>query len=246
MKTRLNFNELIEQYRNGLLNQEERKFVDKLQETDPEFQKEFQLHVHLDSAILDMDLMNFEKQIATIHKDYEKKHSIPILWRVAASVAFIIVVGSLFYLTNPGLLRSSQSLADNYYEVYKPLSAFRSGDQPSDLLLAEAFDLFTRKDFSNAANKFKNLLNLNPSNNMARFYLGISLIETGKPSDAIPLMQEIIQQKDVLFGNQAEWYLSLCFLKTNDKAEAKKHLKILVSKNSHYKAQALNLLKELK
>jgi tetratricopeptide (TPR) repeat protein len=241
-----NYSDLIENYREGVLSEKENQQVNDLLERDIDFEKEFRLHEQVDLAIMDSGMMNFEKSLQGIHKNYERKRSMTFIWRAAASILFLIGIGSLGWLVMPGMVNSGDNLVNSYYETYSPLSAFRSGDQPSDLLLAEAFDLFTRKDFSNAATKFKDLLNMNPSNNMARFYLGISLIETGKAADAIPLMQEIIQVKDVLFENQAEWYLSLCYLKTNNKDEAKKHLKVLVGKNSHYKDKAQSLLKDLR
>ena len=242
----VNYSDLIENYREGVLSDKENQQVNELLMHDNDFEKEFRLHEQVDLAIMDSGLMNFEKTLQSVHKNYERKKSTIIIWRAAASVLFLIAIGSLGWLVLPNMTHSEDGLVNSYYETYSPLSAVRSGDQPSDLLLAEAFDLFTRKDFTSAATKFKDLLNMNPSNNMARFYLGISLIETGKAADAIPLMQEIIQVKDVLFENQAEWYLSLCFLKTNNKDEAKKHLKVLVGKNSHYKDKAQSLLKDLK
>lgn len=236
----------IDRYQNGSLSPKELHDLEEMLGSNQQFAKELALQEAVDAAILDQESLRFERVLSQMHNSYTKERSRQTMMRVAASLAFLIVMGGIFWLFLPNVGHNYSRLADQYYKVYDPITAIRSGDQPSDQLLAEAFDLFTRKDFTKAATKFKDLLNLNPSNNMARFYLGISLMETGKPAEAIPHMQEIITQKDVLFQNQAEWYMALCYLKTNEKEKALTHLKNLVTKSGHYKVQAQKLIKELK
>jgi len=246
MNAGLSYLNEIDRYQNGTLSPKELHDMEQMLSNNKEFAKEFKLQQEIDSAILDQESLGFERVINQLHKKYTQEQVRKNLMRVAASLTFLIVLGGMFWMFLPNVGHNYSRLADEYYKVYDPITAIRSGDQPSDQLLAEAFDLFTRKDFTKAATKFKDLLNLNPSNNMARFYLGISLMETGKPAEAIPHMQEIITQKDVLFQNQAEWYMALCYLKTNEKEKAVTHLKNLVSKSGHYKVQAQKLIKELK
>jgi len=236
----------IDRYQNGTLSPKELHDFQQMMDNNALFVSELKLQQSIDEAIQDTESLHFERVLTQLHHSYSKERVKQNLLRVAASLTFIMVIGGIFWLFLPNVGHNYARLADQYYKVYDPITAIRSGDQPSDQLLAEAFDLFTRKDFTKAANKFKDLLNLNPSNNMARFYLGISLMETGKPAEAIPHMQEIILQKDVLFQNQAEWYMALCFLKTNEKEKAIGHLKNLVAKSGHYKVQAQKLIKELK
>lgn len=246
MKVKLNYTNLIDSYKNGTLSPKELHEVEEMIDTNTDFKEELKLSNEIEEAVLDQDTMRFEKTVFSVHGEFSKIRRRRAIMQVAASILFVIVVGGLFWMLLPKMGSNYSQLADKYYKTYEPITAVRSGDQPLDQLLAEAFDMFTRKDFNKAARKFQDLLVLNPSNNMARFYLGISLMENGKPAEAIPHMQEIVDQKDVLYKNQAEWYMALCFLKTNEKEKAIKHLKSLVSNSGHYKDQAQKLIKDLK
>jgi len=55
---------------------------------------------------------------------------------------------------------------------------------------------------------------------VAHFYSGASFQETGQYKNAINEYQMVINDKDNLFIEQAQWYIGLCYLQTNDSKKA--------------------------
>jgi tetratricopeptide (TPR) repeat protein len=89
------------------------------------------------------------------------------------------------------------------------------------------------------------MFNMVPDNLLGKLYGGIALMELGSYEKAIENFKSIIEHNDNLFIDQAEWYMSLSYIKTNRIEDAKKILLNIVKENTKYKNESLSLLKDL-
>jgi tetratricopeptide (TPR) repeat protein len=115
-----------------------------------------------------------------------------------------------------------------------------------DQNIVEAVIKFQQKDFRIASVLFKNILDSDKSNIAVWFYYGISNIETQNYENSIKAFNTIIDQNDNLYIEHAEWYLGLCYLKSNQKDKAIDQFVVVASNpdNFHQK-EAKSILEKL-
>jgi tetratricopeptide (TPR) repeat protein len=90
------------------------------------------------------------------------------------------------------------------------------------------------------------MFDMEPGNLLGKLYSGISYMELNDFEKAMGYFNFIIQHKDNLFIDQSEWYLSLCYLKTNRMEEASRLLDKIANERGVFKTKAQMLLNELK
>ena len=81
---------------------------------------------------------------------------------------------------------------------------------------------------------------------VGHFYTGASLQETGKYQNAIKEYETVIIDKDNLFTEQAEWYIGLCYLQTNENRKAYRQFKKIAEKEGFYQQKAQSILNKIK
>ena len=81
---------------------------------------------------------------------------------------------------------------------------------------------------------FKKIIDKDASNIAVKFYYGISNIEIHNYANAITAFNEIIRQNDNLYIEHAEWYLGLCYLKSNQKDKALDQFLAVASNPDNY------------
>ena len=92
---------------------------------------------------------------------------------------------------------------------------------------------------------FKKIISTEKPETSALFFAGICSMELGDYSNAVRYFNELIYQNNLLFTQQASWYLALSYLKTNQKTEAKKILEHIVKEYKYKHQEAVELLDEL-
>jgi len=81
---------------------------------------------------------------------------------------------------------------------------------------------------------------------VGHFYSGIALQETGKYQNAIKEFETVTIDKDNLFTEQADWYIGLCYLQTNENRKAYKQFKRIAKKEGFYQQKAKAILRKIK
>ena len=126
-------------------------------------------------------------------------------------------------------------------------------DQKAEKSYNEGITLFDRKEYSNALTKFDEaiaqfvlVLNENGEHPMCNFYMGLCYMEKNNFKQAINSFQKVIIEKDNLFIEQAEWYMALSMLKTNEVKESYTILNRIVDNKEYYQKNAKELLNKLK
>jgi len=81
---------------------------------------------------------------------------------------------------------------------------------------------------------------------VGHFYSGVSLQELGKYQKAISEYETVITDIDNLFVEQANWYIGLCYLQTNEDKKAYKQFKKIAKEDGFYQLKAEAILRKMK
>lgn len=177
--------------------------------------------------------------------------------RWLAIAASIVLVGVALYLFLPK--------GTDYNEVYS--QNFSTENQKADALLEElgiasnglagqgkesaielsaALEAYKAKKYKAAVPLFEAFLAKYPNDMAARFYFGISLMETGNFYNSIPNFETVIASGNAEFLQEAQWYQALSLLKI--KAVQKKGVRVLEDiakdKAHPYRDKAAAILKD--
>ena len=238
----------IEQYVANEMATSERIAFKKELRSNPDLFEELRLSQGIDSAILRDDIIDLRRKlIAAINANRTTKEEVPVIrmhtrkwWYAAASFLVMCAVASTLYLqTNRNI--SNESLFTQYYTAENIMDQTR-GDQN----IVEAVIKFQKKDFGAASESFKSILNKDNSNIAVWFYYGISNIETRNYGNSIKAFTTIINQKDNLYIEHAEWYLGLCYLKNNQKDKAMDQFVTVASNpDNFHRQEAKDILEKL-
>ncbi|HNW50309.1 MAG TPA: hypothetical protein PKH79_04450 [Prolixibacteraceae bacterium] len=251
----INLNEIkrIDNYLMDYLDKKNRSEFEAQLEEDLKLKEETVLQNEINQSILETDIINLRNSLSEIAEEHKESNKVrklipegiqrkPLRYiGVAASAAAIVTVGA-FTLTQQKV--SSEQLFQQAYLPYDAASLFRSYSPSSPLL--KGVDFYNEKKFDDAIAQFDIVLNENGSDPMCNFYTGLCHMEKNDYNDAIHSFQKVILDNDNLFTEQAEWYMALSLLKTNEMNRAYVVLNRIVDNKGYYKKKAKELLSRLK
>jgi len=248
----------IQRYLDGEMSDDELKlFKDDLQK-DPELVKELDLHRSIGDIILSKDEERFRKKLDEAYRAYKiksfnrnenslksKKPRYKIL--LYGSAITLVLLSSVFYLINYGKL-SNDALFKKYFISYNLEMESRAGVEKNEetKIIHKAIKLYEAKNYSEASQQLKSILNLQPKNTKALFYNGLCFIYLNEFENAIHSFEMVLNEPYSYFQSYAKWYLSMCYIKTNDNVTARNLLKEIEVENGYFSAKAKKVLKRLK
>ncbi len=238
-----NKHDLIERYLMGRLTVEEKEQFSQLM-NDPEFQKEMELKKDILETIqfqedtrLKTMLRKEESAIKrSEQKGFFKLFSIKRVAAVAASVIFLVFIYWQFFAP-----KEVDFLAEYFVPQSNTLFPSDRGSQsPSGI--EQTFSLYDQKEYEKALTGFEKALIEEPNDDIA-FYQANALMALGKTAEAIPILQNIIQNKQTEYLAPAKWNLALAYISQNNFTAAKPLLEELSTDRFH-KEKVEKLLKE--
>jgi TolA-binding protein len=154
---------------------------------------------------------------------------------VAIAAAAVLIVA--LFVWNP--------FAGNLYEKYADTQMISQVERGShvDSVLQEATTAFNSKDFTVAAVNLAEVVQNQPDNSYALFYLGVSLLQTDQVTYARAIFEKLFKGESA-FKYEACFYEALSFLKDKDKDTAKDWLEKIPSDAPNYK-KAQELMRKL-
>lgn len=244
-----NFSLNIEDYLSGHLSGKELELFKKELMTDSNFQANVVIRKEIETALCNKNLIELRTLLNNIPKSkvgYSKginfRNKVNRIWQIAAaSLVIVLLTGGLWY-TLSSKSYSSERLITEYYKAPHAVGQSRSVEYGSDNALKEAFNYYQQNDYTNALKCFRTLDN----QVTAKFYSGVCYIELGQYQEATDFFEFVINDKDNLFIEQAEWYIGLIYLMNNDKDKAFDHFNKISKADSFYTDQAQEILKYLK
>lgn len=253
MERKTSYSKFIDRYLDGELNDSEKQWFENEILTDSDLAKDLELHREVNDAIRETDVLKFRHKLDKIHATIEPEYQQSLTQKVirskysriaAASIVILFAVGMLMG-NMPGQPVNTDKLFQQYYEVPE-ISGLARSDLAIDKLYLEAIACYADKQFTEAVNLFEQVVQIDKNNMKAHLAAGISNIETNQPIKAEKSFETVIEHKDNLYVDQANWYLGLCYLKMNNLENAGKQFDIVASDDRSNKQDvAKKILKKL-
>jgi hypothetical protein len=171
-----------------------------------------------------------------------------ISWKYVASavITLLVVASVLFYNFSK---TSNDKIFASYYHRYEADYEAAGVNSRSDAAkvskLINAVQLYDLGNTNSAIIQFEEIIKADPENTAAHFFAGLALIENQDYDKAISNLLFVISKNDLPYIEQSEWYLALCYLKKDQRSQAKALLNKIANSESYYKIKALDLLKKL-
>jgi len=248
MKT-IDFSYFIERYNAGEMSDTEKEWFLKELEGNIELRNEVDLRKRTDEVLRKQDVLSLRNKLSQIEqnrKEVTKQVSSPgrSFIRYAAVLAALVVIGSITLLTRKNM--SNDEILNRYYKVYEPPTTQRSAQSAPDADFTLALELYNTHDYGKAAILFNKVLENKPNDMQVVLLQGVANFEEKNYPEAKQSFSKVIDNRDNLYVDQAQWYLALCYLQTNDTEKAKKLFKMISNENGIYRNDAIKIFKGIK
>jgi len=248
MKT-IDFSYFIERYNAGEMDDAEKEWFRKELNNNEKLRKEVDLRRRTDTILKNQDVMNLRNKLNAI----EKKRSVPlparkpgrrINIRYAAAIAGVVIIGSIALLSDRQL--SSDEIIDRFYKPYEAESSLRSVELVKNQDYKLALEYYNINDYRNAAIYFEKVIENEPGNMHSTLLNGISNFEIQNYPEAEGSFSKVIDDNNNYYIDHAQWYLALCYIKTDEKLKAVDQLAIIEKSRTIYRKDAKRILRSLK
>lgn len=240
--------ERIEQYLAGSLSREKLQAFEAQLVEDPAFREEVNLHRNAQQIIGNKKRMQMKALVESVAEAYQHDNRSSRSWKsayfLAAGVLLLIAFGSIswWFSTDD---RSDSQLFAAYYDAYPAYNIQRNAADTVTNPLTVGLQLYAQKDYETAQLQLEEALRVKEQP-MTHFYLGICALELKRSDLAIAHFEAVIDEGNSLYTAQAEWYLALSFLLSEQHDLAVKQLQKVSDTEQHSsREKAINLLKEL-
>ena len=252
MKKRYDYSDYIEKYLEGNMDSKELKWFRSEISSNPDLAREIHLNKEVSRALNEKEVIDLRERLENIHETISAD-SIPyerrflrnkVLWASVASVAILITLSVMAYFL---MFRTytNEKLFSLYYEKYEGSSNVRSGNTDPNDIFTQAIQMYNSKDYNKALILFEKVLAKDSLNMTANMSVGISNMEKESYDDAKRPFERIIDHNDNLYVEQAEWYLALCYLVTNNTTRAKDLFENINNNKSYNNKEAREILQKL-
>ena len=248
MKT-IDFSYFIERYNAGEMSDTEKQWFLKELEGNIKLRNEVDLRKRTDEVLKKQDVLSLRNKLSQIEsnrKDVPKQVSSTgkSYMRYAAVIAALVLIGSITMLTKKKL--SNEEIINSYYKVYEPPTSQRSAQSAPDADFTLALELYNTHDYSNAAILFNKVLENKPNDMQVVLLKGVANFEEKNYPEAKQSFSKVIDNRDNLYVDQAQWYLALCYLQTSETEKAKRLFKVIGDENGIYRNDANRIYNGLK
>ena len=248
MKT-IDFSYFIERYNAGDMSDAEKEWFQKELEGNEKLRNEVILRKRTDVILKDKNVMSLRNKLAEIEKQRkkiqpEKVSRQTVYTRYAAVFAGLILIGSITLFSGKTL--NSEKIMKQYYKAYEPPTSQRSVQSIADPDFTLALEFYNTHDYEKAAILFNKVLETKPNDMQIVLLKGVSNFEEKKYPEAKQSFGKVIEDKDNLYIDQAQWYLALCYLNTNETEKAKQLFRIIETERGIYKNDAKKIIRGLK
>jgi hypothetical protein len=243
----------LESYIHSELSNEELASFEAELTSNQKLMDEIELIKNIDLALSETDVMqlrdNLQGIASEIAANKQTERSFTGKFKAKRFVLSTVAASLILLLGITGIMSRQSSQNDIYqkfYNKYEATGIVRSANLTANKTLAEALQKFENQDYNAAIDLFSEVITKDQNNMVGHFYTGVSLQETGKYQNAIKEYETVIVDKDNLFTEQAEWYIGLCYLQTNENKKAYKQLKKIAKNDGFYQQKAQSILSKIK
>jgi len=161
---------------------------------------------------------------------------------IAASIIILLIVGASLLTNQLGNnYNSNYNIYSEYFIDEGSLISTRSDITSDNSSVETGIRMYDNEQYSKAIS----LLDSNPENVTARLYSGLSYMKLEMYDNAETQFIYILNHKDNIFIDQAEWNLGLSYLANNKTEQATVVFAKIASDDSAYSARADEIIKKL-
>jgi hypothetical protein len=244
--------EELESYINNELSNEELASFEAELTSNQRLMDEIGLIKNIDLALSETDVMQLRNNLHNIASEIasnkQTERSFAGKFKAKRIVLSTVAASLILLLGITGIMsrQSQDDIYQKFYTKYEATGIVRSANLTANKTLSEALQKFENQDYNAALNLFTEVIARDQNNMVGHFYTGVALQETGKYQNAIKEYETVIIDKDNLFTEQAEWYIGLCYLQTNENKKAYKQFKKIAKNEGFYQQKAQSILNKIK
>jgi tetratricopeptide (TPR) repeat protein len=244
--------EEIESYIYNELPDEELASFETEMTSNQELVKEIELIRNIDMALKENDVMQLRSKLQGIASDIgserQTERSFAGKLKTGRVVISTVAASLILLLGITGILSrqaSQEEIYQKFYTKYETTGIVRSASMTANQTLTAALQKYQSRDYDAAIQLFNEVISGDENNMVGHFYAGVSFQETGKYKNAIREYETVIIDKDNLFTEQAQWYVGLCYLQTNENRKAYKQFKKIAKNEGFYQQKAQAILRKM-
>jgi tetratricopeptide (TPR) repeat protein len=236
----------VERYFDAELNEEEKKHFASRVKQDEAFRSLVQREKIIIGAIRNQGLVDNLHYLKSVEEKLQGNHAVVFPSRIktwyyyAAAASIAILVAVTFLLPSQ---ESSDQLFASYFSVYPNVFEPTVRGTAQATTRTEAFQAYEQGDYEKASLLFTDLVKEKNEPGVL-LLLGNTNLKLGRVEEAKKNFVTLIKDFDDL-DLQAKWYLSLSYLKSGDKENARKILRELGETEISYASKAKELLKKV-
>lgn len=219
MKT-IDYSYFIERYISGEMEGSEKKWFEKELESNASLQGELKLRRKTDSVLVKHDLIDLRNKLAAIEKQRAQTMVVEGR-RKSTGYRFAAALAALILLGGVYLVTSTKTSNESIYRsnftAYEPVVTSRSAQSSISKIQMESL-----------------------------LVLGVNQMRLKNFENAESQFVTIIKDGDNLLMDNAQWYLALCYIKTNETSLARTQLETIINSNSIYRDKAKKIIRKLK
>jgi tetratricopeptide (TPR) repeat protein len=249
MKTN-DFSYFIERYIAGEMSETEKQWFEKELDGNEQLRNEVSLRKRTDEILKNQDVMSLRNKLNAIENKRSMTTTTPIRYRIpvqiryAAVITALVIIGAVTFI--PGKSLNNDEIMNRYYKAYEPPTSNRSATSGADADFTLALEYYNTHDYNKAAILFNKVLESRPNDMQTVLLNGVSNFEEKKYPEAKISFGKVIDDKNNLYIDQAQWYLALCYINTNEKDKAQSLLTIISKEDGIYKSDAKKIIRKLK
>jgi tetratricopeptide (TPR) repeat protein len=245
MKT-IDFSHFIERYNAGEMNASEKLWFRKELDRDKNILNEIDLRKRTDKILENQNIISLRNKLSAIETQREvrkdvRKTKMPVYLKFAAVIAGLVILGSITLFSGRNL--SSDEITKRYYKVYEPQTSQRAGEFKAKDDFNMALNFYNTHDYSKAAILFNKVVESNPRDMQSLLLNGVANFGDKNYPAAKQSFDKVINDNNNLFIETAQWYLALCYIKSNDKKKAVMQLEIIKEDGGIYSKNAKKILR---
>jgi hypothetical protein len=248
MKT-IDFSYFIEKFNAGEMDDAEKQWFQKELKGNSNLRDEVKLREKTEMVLTDYSSLQLRNKLRVIEKQRaeavpsrNRRRQSPI--RYAAVITAFILLGSLLLFSGKNL--TADEILDRFHKPYEGIAASRSAESITDDNYKAALDYYSIHDYSTAALFFNKVLEKNPGDMESTMLYGVSNFEENNFPVAEQSFTSIVVNNDNYYIEDAQWYLALCYIKTNEQTKAVDQLIMIRNSGNIYSKDARKVLRRIR
>lgn len=231
----------IESYLEGIMPQEEKLAFEKELEENAVLKEEYLLQKDTHALLNLQGQLAHKEKLKILDQEIEAEaKTVSIrkpLWRETwfqmAAIVLLLISSSYFWINQQ---YNQTQLLQSAFQPYDDILTGRGTPSP----MQAALQAYNQGNFDQAAAGFERILEEEPQNIDANFYLGVSLLGAGKAGEAEPYLDQAALSRK--YSEPGRWYKVLACFESLDQDQCLHELGLLAGEDGHpyqKKAEAL-------